>query len=141
MSQIDTEIATLLRRNGLSVTKQRLTVFALLEGREPISMYELYELAREQLDRASLYRTIATFEKLGIVRRVNIGWKYKVELNDMFSEHHHHLTCLNCHTVIPMSEDELETFIDTVATRHHFTPIEHEVEIQGYCENCCTQFR
>jgi len=136
MSQINHDIATILRDNGLSVTKQRLLIFELLENSEPLTMYELYDLAKEQLDRASLYRIIAAFEKLGIVQRLNIGWKYKIELSDKFAEHHHHLTCLGCNKVIPINEDELETFLKGLSANYKFKPVDHQVEIQGYCENC-----
>lgn len=136
MSQSDAKIATILREHGLSLTKQRLIVFELLEGRDPVSMHELYELAQGGLDRASLYRTVSVFEQLGVVRRVHIGWKYKIELSDSFAGHHHHLTCLACYKVIPISEVELEAFIGSAAASHNFEPTEHQVEIQGYCEDC-----
>jgi Fe2+ or Zn2+ uptake regulation protein len=129
-------ITAVLREHGYSVTKQRLLVFALLEGGKPLTMAELIELAHGALDRASLYRTVALFERCGITRRVSIGWKYKIELSDRFMEHHHHLTCLRCHAVIPISEDELEDFIHNVARRHDFEPLEHQVEVQGYCKAC-----
>jgi Fur family ferric uptake transcriptional regulator len=140
MSQINHEIATLLRDNGLSVTKQRLFVFELLEDSEPLTIYELYDLAKGQLDRASLYRIITVFEKLGIVQRINIGWKYKIELSDKFSEHHHHLTCVNCGRIIPINEDELEAFVEGLSKSHDFKPTEHQVEVQGYCSNCSKLF-
>ncbi|HEX4775053.1 MAG TPA: Fur family transcriptional regulator [Candidatus Saccharimonadales bacterium] len=136
MSRKNQDIATVLRENGLSVTKQRLFVFELLEGKEPLSMYELYDLAKGQLDRASLYRIISIFEELGVVQRVNIGWKYKLELSDKYTEHHHHLTCLNCQKVIPINEAELEAFITNLAATHNFKPAEHQIEIQGYCLAC-----
>lgn len=136
MSQLKPDIATVLKANGSSVTKQRLLVFALLEGKEPLTMQELYLLANGKLDRASLYRTIALFEQLGIAQRVNIGWKYKIELSDQFAEHHHHLTCMKCHKVIPINEQELEAFISGLAHSYQFKPVEHQVEVQGYCDAC-----
>jgi Fur family ferric uptake transcriptional regulator len=136
VSQINYEIETVLRQNGVSVTKQRLLVFNLLRGREPLTIYELYDLANGQLDRASLYRTISVFEKLNVVKRVNIGWKYKIELSDNFAEHHHHLTCLKCDGVTAINEDELEAFIATLSSKYGFAPVEHQVEVQGYCKNC-----
>ena len=136
MSQIKQDIATVLKAHGHSVTKQRLFVFELLEGTEPLTMQELYQLAQGKLDRASLYRTIALFEALGIAQRVNIGWKYKIELSDQFAEHHHHLTCLKCHQVIPINEQELEAFISGLAQSYQFKPVEHQVEVQGYCAAC-----
>jgi Fur family ferric uptake transcriptional regulator len=136
MSQKDLRIANLLKKNGLSLTRQRLAVFELLEDSEPLTMHELQQLAGDRLDRASLYRTVAVFEKLGIARRVNIGWKYKIELSDAFTEHHHHMTCLQCHKVIPINEQELELFINNLSAQYGFEPIEHQVEIQGYCADC-----
>lgn len=130
------DIATVLKENGLSVTKQRRLVFELLENQEPMSMHELYELSKKYVDRASLYRIIAAYEKLGIVTRVTIGWKYKIELSDKFAEHHHHLTCLQCHEVISINEDELEAVINQLASGKKFKPVEHQIEIQGYCERC-----
>lgn len=136
MSHQDPDVAAVLRQHGCSVTTQRLLVFGLLAGGKPLSMAELQIMAAGNIDRASLYRTIALFERLGIVRRVHLGWKYKVELSDRFVEHHHHLTCLKCHAVIPISELELEGFISGVAAQHHFVPTEHQIEVQGYCRTC-----
>lgn len=136
MSHQDPDIAAVLHQHGCSVTAQRLLVFGLLAGGKPLSMAELQVMAAGNIDRASLYRTIALFERLGIVRRVHLGWKYKVELSDRFVEHHHHLTCLKCHAITPISEQELEGFIHAVADRHNFVPTEHQVEIQGYCGQC-----
>jgi Fe2+ or Zn2+ uptake regulation protein len=134
--QLTQEVTAILRDNGLSITKQRLFVFELLIGKEPLGMYELYELAKGQLDRASLYRIIAVFEELSIVQRINIGWKYKVELSDKFAEHHHHMTCLKCHNVIAINENELETLITQLASSYAFKPTEHQVEVQGLCAAC-----
>jgi Fur family ferric uptake transcriptional regulator len=136
MSQQKQDIATVLRENGLSVTRQRLLVFDALKNREPLTMYELYDLVKGRLDRASLYRIITAYEKLGVVSRINIGWKYKIELSDTFAGHHHHLTCIKCSRIIPINEDELETFIEGLASAHAFKPTDHQIELQGYCQTC-----
>lgn len=138
MSSKKDTLKELLREHGYSITAQRLLVFDLLVGQEPMTMYELYGHAHNKLDKASVYRIIDLFEKLGIVQRVTIGWKYKIELSDKFAEHHHHLTCLKCHRVIPISGEEMESFISGVATKHAFQAVEHQVEIQGYCSSCAT---
>jgi Fur family ferric uptake transcriptional regulator len=136
MSTPNTELAIILRNHGFSRTKQRHIVFNLLLNREPMTINELYKHADKQLDRASIYRTVALFEELGIVSRITIGWKYKIELSDIFTEHHHHLSCRMCHAIIPINKDELEQFIARLAKENHFTPLEHQVEIQGYCQSC-----
>lgn len=126
-----------LKDNGYSMTVARLFVCELLWGREPQSMHELTQRLSGKVDRASLYRTISLFEQLGLVHRVYIGWKYKVELSDIFTHHHHHLSCLRCGKVVALAEDApAEQLIRTLATRHGFTVQHHQLEIQGYCADC-----
>jgi len=136
MSSKNYDLKEVLREHGYSITDQRLLIFDLLVGQEPMTMYELYDRAQSKLDRASTYRIIDLFEKLGIVQRVSIGWKYKIELSDKFAEHHHHLTCLSCQKVIPIAGDEMESFINGLAKKHTFQAVAHQVEIQGYCDEC-----
>lgn len=136
MSTANEAFETLLKENGFSLTRQRTALFSLLTGQEPLSMHEVVVKAAGTMDRASVYRTIELFEKIGVVRRINIGWKYKLELSDTFVEHHHHLTCLNCKRVIPINEQAFESFIDKLATEYQFMPIEHQIEVQGYCDQC-----
>ncbi len=126
---------SLLKQAGQSVTEARLAVFKAMLGQEPMSMHELITQARG-VDRASVYRAVALFEQLGIVQRLHTGWKYKIELTDKFSEHHHHLTCLSCGRTIAMNEAELERVIDELAKNHNFNATAHQIEIQGVCVDC-----
>src|SRR5437868_2920376 len=89
-------LKTLLKNGGASLTKPRRAVFDLLLGQEPQSMQVLIKRADGKLDRATVYRTVDLFERPGIVHRLNIGWKYKIELSDVFVGHHHHFHCTNC---------------------------------------------
>jgi len=129
----------ILKDNAYSVTKARSLVFELLWDQEPQSMHDLEERANKQIDRVSIYRTISLFEKLGLVQRVTIGWKYKLELTDVFTEHHHHISCLRCGKVMSIKEDStIENMIDVFAKKYKFTAERHQFEIQGYCESCDT---
>lgn len=125
-----------LRNHGYSVTAARSTVFRILENNEPQTMHQIISKC-ENIDRASVYRTIELFEKLGIVQRIQVGWKYKIELSDQFQDHHHHLTCTQCGKIIPLHEDtELESQLEKLASKHAFTPTTHQLEIQGLCSEC-----
>lgn len=135
MSTGTEEIKKLLQTSGRSVTKARLAVFDALRGQEPMSMNQLIKCTPE-VDRASVYRAVELFERLGVVQRVNIGWKYKLELTDKFTDHHHHLTCLNCGRTTAMNELELEQLISKLAANHNFKPSAHQIEIQGLCQDC-----
>lgn len=137
MSDSFEQLQTTLKVQGYSLTNARRMVFNALRGQEPQTMGELGASLNGKADRASLYRTIALFEKLGIVQRLHIGWKYKLELSDTFSHHHHHLSCLKCGRVIAIKEHtELEERINRLATSHNFQPIDHQLEIRGTCSSC-----
>lgn len=126
-----------LKEHGYSLTAPRLAVFDSLVGREPQSMGYVIDKVGKTADRASVYRTVELYEKLGIIKRLHIGWKYKLELSDAFSHHHHHLTCTNCGKIIPLVEDPIfERSIKLLALKERFLPKEHQLEIQGICEQC-----
>lgn len=131
------QFRAVLSSHGYRITNARETTFNLLLHPEPQSMYELLQKAAGLVDRVSVYRSIELFEKIGIVHRIYIGWKYKVELSDDFMEHHHHLSCLQCGAMIDIADEQhIDAFIQNVAARAGFTPRRHTFEIDGYCANC-----
>lgn len=126
-----------LKDNGYSMTAARLFVCELLWRHEPQSMNELSKRLDNTIDRASLYRAISLFEKIGIVQRIYIGWKYKVELSDIFTHHHHHISCSNCGMVVAITEEaDIERMLQNLASRYGFVAQGHQLEIQGLCAVC-----
>ncbi|MCA9327942.1 transcriptional repressor, partial [Candidatus Saccharibacteria bacterium] len=75
-----------LKAEGLSITKPRQSVFNALQHHRSLTMAELVKSCGT-VDRASVYRTVDVFEKLGIVVRIPNGWKYRLELGEAFHEH------------------------------------------------------
>jgi Fur family ferric uptake transcriptional regulator len=136
---IDT-LKALLKKDGASLTKPRKIVFGFLLNQEPQSMQALVKRADGQVDRATIYRTIELFEQLGIVHRVNIGWKYKIELSDVFLGHHHHFHCINCGKTFTLpASPMLETMIDTVVSKEGYSPRGHQLEVHGLCPTCVSK--
>lgn len=130
-------LKAILKKNRSSLTIPRRAVFDLLWKQGPQSMQVLTQRGRGKVDRATIYRTIELFERLGIVNRLNIGWKYKVELSDIFAEHHHHFHCTNCSATFPLPGNPmLETMIDSAAGKAGYSPRGHQLEIYGLCPNC-----
>ena len=76
-----------LAGQSLSNTAARTTVFAALLDNGPVTMAELIQLCERTIDRASVYRTVTLFESIGVVQRLQIGWKYRLELSDDFQHH------------------------------------------------------
>lgn len=129
----------ILRDGGYSLTKPRSFIFEFLLSSEPQTMHQLIEATSNTMDRVSVYRVIELFEKLGIVQRINIGWKYKIELSDIFLGHHHHMTCLSCSKVIAIKDHQaVENIIKDLSSNANFTLVTHQLEMQGYCSHCST---
>jgi Fur family ferric uptake transcriptional regulator len=125
-----------LRKQNYSLTAARQSVFSALLNKEPQTMQQLVT-ACPGIDRASVYRTVKLFETLGIIQRLQMGWKYKLELSDRFHGHHHHMTCLKCGKVISFDENvSIETRLNEAAAAHGFYMSEHQLEIQGICHEC-----
>jgi Fur family ferric uptake transcriptional regulator len=136
MSDIRELLRDKLRSSGHSLTHARLCVFMALKDTEPQTMRRLISNLPD-IDRASVYRTIDLFIELHIVERLQLGWKYKLELSDEFSFHHHHMMCTNCHALIAIHEDNrLEAFLEHIAQKADFTATGHQIEIRGLCKNC-----
>ena len=126
-----------LRTSGYSTTKPRILIFTLLIGKSPLSVKELLELIDSAIDKASVYRTLGLFEKLGVTQRVNSGWKYKLELTDLFAAHHHHLHCKLCgKTETTHHSTELEKLIEELAIKSRFNLEAHQLELYGICKKC-----
>lgn len=137
MSSETNTFEKILKDNGYSVTKARETVFKLLLSPEPQSISQLLKKANDEINRVSVYRSIELFERLGIVHRLQVGWKYKLELSDQFVGHHHHLTCLGCGEIIDIEDEKhIEEFISQVVERYEFKLRRHQFEIDGYCKGC-----
>lgn len=125
-----------LKNSGNSVTAVRIAVFQTLQNKEPQTMSQIVKNL-PHIDRASVYRCIALFEKLQIVQRLNIGWKYKLELTDSFHYHHHHITCKSCgHTKALKESIQLEDIVNDLATTDGYVALSHQIEIVGICEKC-----
>ena len=122
---------------GHRVTRAREQTFRLLLRPEPQSVKELLTKAGGAIDRVTVYRNLELFEQLGILHRIYIGWKYKLELSDAFIAHHHHLSCLSCGRTIDIADEaHIDQFIHEISVKYGFTPRRHQFEIDGYCREC-----
>ncbi len=125
-----------MKQSGNSVTSARRSIYKLLKHVDmPMS---IQEIAGESptIDRATVYRTIELFEKLGIVKRVWFGFRSKVELSDLYQEHHHHLVCESCGRIIKIDHANLERMVSRITKKNNYLPTKHHIEIFGLCEEC-----
>ena len=135
MADLD-QFSQILVDHNYSVTKTRKDIFLMLNKSHQMSMKELYD-SLNNTDRSSIYRNIDLFLKLNIVNKIQIGWKYKIELSDAFRQHHHHIICSKCGKVKEFKEYPVITkVIKDISLKNKFTPLSHEFNISGLCRNC-----
>jgi len=129
----------LLKSNNVSVTSARQAIFAtLLNTDEPLKNGEIARRT-PSVDRASVYRTLDLFTKLGVAQTIIRGWTPHTELAEPFKPHHHHLTCEQCGQVVEIENDTLEDVLNLVASRYTFVLSKHTVELTGLCAVCQTK--
>lgn len=137
MSSDTDQLQTVLSAGGFSLTLPRATIFRVLQTSGPVTMAELIRLCATNLERSSVYRTIELYERLGIVQRLQVGWKYRLELSDQFLPHHHHMFCVRCGMTVELLEDAaMERRLHQLAKQYDFVAQEHQIEIKGLCSGC-----
>jgi Fur family ferric uptake transcriptional regulator len=135
---IEQTFREMLQKNDLYRTRERVRIFQELSGLDtPCSLETIVQLTSGSVDRSTVYRTLDVFEKIGVISRVYTGWKYKVELSEVFRSHHHHMTCSQCFAVI--SFDEPPSFLEELKrleSSNGFTIKSHNLELSGLCGGC-----
>lgn len=91
------------------------------------------------VSRASIYRILELLQERGLVARLELGdTTARYELLDPGGEHHHHLLCDSCGSLVPFDDSDLERSIDRVSRRLGFRTHGHEVILRGDCASCQT---
>lgn len=122
-------------------TNRRAVVDALAAAGSPITLPGLLE-ADSSLAQSSAYRSLSLMVDAGVVRRlVHVGDHAHFELAEHLTEHHHHLICEACGTVVDVTlpdavESAMDRTFDDVAEASGFTATHHAVDIYGVCAEC-----
>ncbi len=130
-----------LQAVGFRVTQSRLAVATCLEdAHRPLGTPDLAKaLVPKDLDLATLYRTLASFEEQGLIRRVNIDPRFAAyEWVEDETSHHHHLVCQRCGLIEEIPECDLSDLEKTVLkdSKRFRTISSHSLEFFGVCKNC-----
>lgn len=134
-------------RDHLRRSRQRYTagrrglVEMLVDIQRPVTIPELIEAGAGQ-SQSSLYRNLAVLEQCGIVRRLpSVNESSRYELDEHFTEHHHHLVCSQCGRVEDITltatlEDDLEHAVERAGRSHGYALEDHRLELIGACPDC-----
>ena len=129
-----------LKDRGLKNTRQRdLIATAVFEAEGHLNVEEIYGQVRKADSRvgySTVYRTLRLLKDCGLVLERHFGdggARYEVA---HAGEHHDHLICTECGTIIEFENDAIEAMQELVAKSHGFTIEWHKHEIYGVCEKC-----
>ncbi len=97
------------RTLGLSVTPQRLSIFkALVDDHthpRPEDIYKKIKTEHPTISLATIYKTLETFEKHGIISVVT--HLHNTVRYDPITEPHHHVVCVKCNKIIDVMDPSL----------------------------------
>jgi Fur family ferric uptake transcriptional regulator len=126
-----------LQAQGYSVTGPRVQLFRYLQANDPAGLRAI--IADNQgMDRASIYRTLTLFRRLGVIQDIITGGRKMIELADTFDSHHHHISCVRCGRSVSVEDAAIEERLKEIAADHGITAWSHQVEISGVCRMCTT---
>ncbi|NRD46107.1 Fur family transcriptional regulator [Corallococcus exiguus] len=136
----DEVLARYMAQHGLKSTRQRsLIIDTFFEVGGHLSVEELWNKVREQdtkVSVATVYRTMKLLNECGLAHARNFGdgqTRYEAAAG---REHHDHLICTSCGTIVEFENDRIETLQDVVARKHGFTVTSHKMELYGLCREC-----
>ncbi len=124
---------------GMRVTSQRALILEVIRrGQGHLDADEVYRQARKKQPRLSLstvYRTLQTLKKLGLVEEVHVDeTHHHYEIKP--PTEHHHLVCLGCGRVIEFQYPLARLVKRNVTEVKDFEISDTELRIAGYCFKC-----
>ncbi|MBN2024491.1 MAG: transcriptional repressor [Pirellulales bacterium] len=136
--------AQFLRGKGKRLTPQRrLIVEQVFSHHDHFDADELLEhlqkrIARRQLSRPTVYRTLAELTEAGLLRKMTLDGRGVWE-HDYGYPRHDHLHCQVCNRLIEFQSDELDRLVGEVAREYAFAVTSHRMFVTGICAACRRQ--
>jgi Fur family ferric uptake transcriptional regulator len=133
-------IERFIAERRLKATRQRhliLETFFQLDGH--FSVEQLWAKVRAldpRVSVATVYRTMKLLAESNLAHAQNFGdgqTRYEPAVG---REHHDHLICTRCGTIIEFENDRIEQMQDAVARKHGFRVTSHKMELYGLCRAC-----
>ena len=131
------EARTRIRQAGMRITKPRLAIVESMQQHEgPVSIERIHQqMGPAVCDLVTVYRCLAAFEQLGMVRRSHLHngtCLYELTLR---KTRHYHIVCKGCG-----STDRVDYFpvegIERLLQDRGYADVSHVVEFFGICPKC-----
>ena len=126
------------RRRGLKVTHQRMEIFrelaASVEHPDAETVYQKVVERVPSISRDTVYRTLATLESEGLIRKVSPlveSARYDANL-----DRHHHFICTVCGMVRDFYSEDLDDLPIPPAVKTLGKIESAQVQVRGICSVC-----
>ena len=135
-SKEDTSISSIIKKAGLKVTSNRVSLLKLLsEVNKPLSIDEIKKHLKHA-DSVTIYRILKVFSEKGIIYQTDFrNGKSYFEFQD---HHHHHIVCHKCgdkeSVDICLGNSNYKKIIKQ--TKKFSIVNSHMLEFFGLCKNC-----
>lgn len=127
---------------GGRMTPQRQTIIELLASAgERLDADALYQLARQQdqnINLATVYRTLKTLEEAGLIREQYISPDHDRKYYTLAAETFH-FTCRKCHRVISFTSDVVDELKEQLRADLHVNALNICMCVDGLCEDCLAE--
>lgn len=138
--RVEREFESFIRKKGLKLTSQRRRilkrVFSTHRHFTAEEAHDWFRRGRDDVSRATVYRTLTLLVEGGFLDQLDLGGETKRYEHMLGREHHDHLLCNRCGTVVEFQEPRIETLQVEVAARHGFKIASHSLRLFGLCRKC-----
>jgi len=125
-------------RAGIKLTQQRLEIFReMVSDRDHPSAERIHKKLQQKMPTIALdtvYRTLATFDELGIVKKLHLMGERA--LFDANLKQHHHFICTRCKAVQDIYWPEFDASILPEQTSAMGKIQSRHLELRGICQYC-----
>ena len=127
-----------LKKASLRATFQRTELLgALVKAGKPLTALELAGMAAGKADLATVYRSLAVFERKGLVRRVDLRQNGAAFEYEDPSHHHHHVICTRCGRIEAIGRCDFGALKRSAIASTGFSRVTgHAIELFGVCTPC-----
>ena len=128
-----------LRRYGYKLTPQRRAVIQVITSSQdhltPITIYRKACQDHPSIGLVTVYRTLDILAELELICELHAGGichSYTISS----PQHHHHLICSNCGTVVDFTGHDLSGLEQSLSKESGFRIDGHLLEFLGLCQTC-----
>ncbi|GIX42109.1 MAG: transcriptional repressor [Leptospiraceae bacterium] len=128
-----------LKKKNLKITSQRLLVaekiFSIGEHFTVEDLTEILKDKRDEISRATIYRTVSLLVESGQLIEHDFGKNSKYyEFSPSSQEHHDHIVCLDCGIIEEFYNPNIEKIQIEIANKFNYELKDHSLNLYGKCK-------